>query len=370
MVTQLTLDQIRRFRFQNQLKIQDNVAQIVKAACALQSQELPAAHLAIRARTTGLTLKDVKYAREVERSIILTWTMRGTMHLVSSEDIHWQLELVGQHFINKTERRYKQLGLDAVVRQHTLDIIPTILSKEEALTRAQLAQALAKYDIPVDGQAIHHLVRFAALSGLICFGAEDNGELTYVLLDDWLSAAQSEFSEEHALTELARRYFETYAPTTLKDFISWSGLGTKQAKIGFNAIADDLAEVETPIGTNMMFKHQLKHLDNLFAEDTVHLLPRFDNYLLAYESRAFMVDETFAKQIHPGGGIIRPTLVVNGEAKGIWHLERKRSITSIIVQAFNKLEKQYLPVIEADVLDIGRFLDEETQLVIEVPLVN
>ena len=103
-------------------------ATVVLKLCAMQSQEWSSAQLAIAARTSGITQADVKRAREIERSFVLTWTLRGTLHLVSAEDLGWQLALCADRAIRATNRRYQQLGLTEAVREAALDVITEILS--------------------------------------------------------------------------------------------------------------------------------------------------------------------------------------------------------------------------------------------------
>ena len=128
----------------------------------------------------------------VDRSFVLTWTLRGALHLVPREDLCWQLALGGPGAIRATQRRYKLLGLKETVREEEKVAIQSILIREGALVRSELARALANRGIPVAGQAIHHIVRFAALCGLVRLGAEQAGELTYVLLEGWLPAGNSD----------------------------------------------------------------------------------------------------------------------------------------------------------------------------------
>jgi hypothetical protein len=52
---------------------------------AIQGQELRGARLAIRARTAGLSVADVDRAL-ADRSLLITWVNRGTLHLIRSED--------------------------------------------------------------------------------------------------------------------------------------------------------------------------------------------------------------------------------------------------------------------------------------------
>src|SRR5690349_18128777 len=71
------------------------VAAVVREICGVQAQELPAAGLAVRARSVGLVAADVETARVEERSIVRTWGPRGTLHLLAVDDLGWMLPLLG-----------------------------------------------------------------------------------------------------------------------------------------------------------------------------------------------------------------------------------------------------------------------------------
>ena len=63
---------------------------------------------------------------------MLTWTLRGTLHLVAAEDLRWQLALCGPGAIRATKRRYEQLGLTEALRERALEEIEDILRREGA----------------------------------------------------------------------------------------------------------------------------------------------------------------------------------------------------------------------------------------------
>ena len=56
---------------------------------AVQGQDPRGFRLAVRARTRGLTAADVDRALTDDRSLVVTWLNRGTLHLVRSEDYPW-----------------------------------------------------------------------------------------------------------------------------------------------------------------------------------------------------------------------------------------------------------------------------------------
>ena len=338
---------------------------VVRRLCALQSQEWPSAQLAIAARTQGITCEDVKHAREIDRCFVLTWSLRGTLHLVSAEDIAWQLALSSERAISGTNRRYQQLGLSDIVREKALDAIAEILARDGPLIRAGLADKLGARGIPVAGQAIHHLLRYAALRGLICLGPERAGDLTYVLLSEWLPDYQPLEATDELLPTFARRYLRAYGPATSADFARWTGINARRADAAFEAIAGECVACESPVGEVSLLKQQLEQLPATATEPTVRFLPRYDNYLLAYKSRDFMVDAAHAKKVHPGGGLIRSCVVIDGVAVANWKLEQQRKTARIVVSPFETLDTSLLPFMETEVGNLARFLGRAIDLRIE-----
>jgi hypothetical protein len=111
-----------------------------------------------------------------------------------------------------------------------------------------------------------------------------------------------------------------------------------------------------------MLKRDATRLDELGGDPVVRLLPRYDCYLLGYQSRDFMVSGAHARRLHPGGGLINPSLIVDGWAVGTWRRERKKSRSTIVIEPFEAIGEVVQPAIEAEVQDMGRFLKEDTDL--------
>src|SRR4051812_21085241 len=99
MTPTLTADQVRHLRTRAQhLTPGDSgttVAEVVQVCAGMQAQEAPAAALAVRARSQGLTAAGVEAARVAARAVVRTWAMRGTLHLVATADLGWLLALLG-----------------------------------------------------------------------------------------------------------------------------------------------------------------------------------------------------------------------------------------------------------------------------------
>jgi hypothetical protein len=110
---------------------------------------------------------------------------------------------------------------------------------------------------------------------------------------------------QRALAELARRYLEAHAPADDRDLAAWSGLPLRDARAGLRAAGEHAPPVlDEPIGPR--------------------LLPAFDPYLLGWRDRGFAVPHPLARRVHPGGGMVRATAIVDGVAVGDWEVDDDR----------------------------------------------
>ena len=344
-----------------------SVAQLVRDICGFQAQDPFAAALALRARSSGLLATDVVRAQTGECSIVRTWCMRGTLHLLATEDLPWLLPLFGPTFVKKSKTRYTELGLDEETCTKAVDVIRTALIDQWPLTRAELAQSMAQKGIPSEGQAAYHLLRRAGLEGVICFGPDRQNEPTYIILEDTVPT-RDRLVGNAAYAELARRYLEAYGPAGPEDLAAWSGLSMKVARAGFEMIADEILEIENSDPPSWITKSSAEWLDEPPGGGVlVGLLPSFDPYLLGYRSRDLTVPQPYAKLIHPGGGVFHPTLLVDGYAAGTWKTKRKREGLVVTVQPFKDLTADVTCALDKEINDLGRFLEVSAILNLVTP---
>lgn len=361
----LSADQARRLRLRAQRlsprleNPPEGPAQVARETCGLQAQESPAATLAVRARASGLSAAAVERARLEERSIVRTWAMRGTLHLLATEDLAWLLPLVGPAAIAASRSRYLQLGLDEEASARSLRAVRQALAEQGPLTRSELASQLQARGIRAEGQVLPHLLRRAALEGLICQGPNRNGQPAYALLQDWARLDPAP-SPEAAQGELARRYLAAYGPAAPEDLAYWSGLPLRAARRAWEQISARLIEVELTGRPAWMLAESREAIEQAPASHpSVRLLPRFDIYLLGYASRALALDPRHARLIHPGGGLLRAALLVDGRVVGRWNGTRRGRRYELQIEPFAPLPAELSPALEAEAADLGRFLELE-----------
>ena len=374
MTIKLSDDQVRQLRLSAQrLALEPgegtpSVARVVRDLCGIQAQEAPAAALAIRVRSRGLVAADVERASVQERTTIRTWGLRGTLHLLATEDLDWLLPLLGTVFIAGDRRRREELGLDEETCARGLRVLRDVLANRAPLTRAEIVEQMAAHGIRLEGQAAPHLLARAALEGILCLGPERGGKPTYVLLSDWIGAEHrgSPLPEEAAHAELARRYLAAYAPATPQDQAAWSGMPLSKTRLAWGHLANQLIEVEVAGASAWLLKQHASRLDEpAAAVPNVRLLPRFDVYLLGYQTRDLAVPPQYAKRINAGGGIVHPTVLVDGRTVATWKSNRKGNKLQVVVAPFDSLVPRSVPGLQVEVTDLGRFLEVQASLEIQ-----
>ena len=315
---------------------------VVRSLLAVQAQELGAARLALRARTRGLTARTVDAALSDDRSLVVAWLLRGTLHLVAAEDHGWLLALTASRGQAGSARRLRQEGVSPDDAERAVALIERALAGEGPLTRAQLAERLAERGMPTAGQAMPHLLGLAARRGVAVLGPVREDGHAFVAVRDW---SRSSARPADPLAELARRYLRGHGPATAADLAAWSGLPLRDARAGLQAIATEL----TVHGDGLV---DLAGREPPGSEALApRLLPRFDPYLLGWRDRSFAVAGEHARRVHPGGGMLRAVALARGVAVGTWTAPKG----AVAVEPFAPLDDDVAHALEAEAADVARF---------------
>jgi hypothetical protein len=325
--------------------------EVVGRLLAVQAQDLPSARLALRARGAGPTAADVDRALSDERSLVVAWLGRGTLHLVRREDHGWLLGLTAPGRMAASRRRLGQEGVTPDDAERALRVIARALADDGPLARAELAARVARAGVRADGQAAAHLAMLAGLRGLAVLGPLREGRPVLALTRDWLGeqppAALGGERREAALAELARRYLAGHGPAGAGDLAAWAGLPLRDARAGLRALdgLDDL-------GGGLV---DLAGRDLPAARPPPRLLPAFDPWLLGWRDRAFAVAPGHARDVHPGGGVLRPVVTVAGVAAGTWSARRSAGRIGIALAPFRPLGAAAARALRAEAADVARF---------------
>ena len=356
----LSDDAIRRIRVAAQLLDRPrrrSVVELVRHLTGVQAQVLSAAGLALRARTTGLKAQQVDRARVKDRSIVLTWAMRGTLHLIAAEDYGWLIPLTTEPSLANAHRRLKQDGVPTDQPAKAVGLIARMLEREGPLTRKEIADRLRRQGIHTSGQAIAHLVWLAAAQGVICYGPDRDGDKCFVLVADWLGTTKP-MERDAALAELATRYLKAHAPAQPADLASWSGIRIRDAQRAWKSIADRLVEVETKRGTRWTRRFGAAQAPTR----VVRLLPAFDEYLLGWKDRDIAVDAENRAKINRGGGWLHPVVLVDGRLVATWSMKRMPKKLRLELDPFGRITPMVTHGADLEAKEIAEFLGVPVEL--------
>jgi hypothetical protein len=320
-----------------------SVPEVVRAVVGIQAQDRGAGALGVRARLAGSSLSSVTAAVD-DAWIVRLWSMRGTLHYVAAEDARWVMDLLGPVALARARKRLAGLGVDG---EDAVRVVRDVLSAaSEPLTRHEIADAARArgFAFSDDPQAPVHLVMRAVLAGEVLEVGWRGGKPVHGL---W-SGAGGAADRDVLLAELARRYLAAYAPAGPKDLATWSGLGMPEARRAFEHIAPEIEGVEV---LDRADAYVPRRGSVPSGPSGVRLLPAWDSLLLCHRDRDLTVAPDVPATAVANGGILRPTLAVDGQVKGIWRLARGRPA----IDAFSPLAPGVAAAAEAEAADVVRF---------------
>lgn len=323
---------------------------VAERLLAVQAQDPRGVRLAVRARTlgTGVTAADVDRALTHDRSLVVDWLNRGTLHLVRREDRSWLHALTTPPLATANARRLRQEGVPPADAERGVAATERALADDGPLTREQLRERIAAAGVRTEGQALVHVLMAASLRGTIVRGPMIGSRHAFALVRDWLGeeALPSPVDRDAALAELARRYLAGHAPASDRDLARWAGLPLRDARAGLDAIARELAERDDGL-LDLAHREPAARAE---PHPPPRLLGAFDPLLLGWASREPITGAY--TQIVTTNGLFRPFALVRGRAAGIWRLARGR----VALEPFGRLSRRDAAALEADADDVARFL--------------
>ena len=337
-----------------------SVPEVVRRLCGVQAQVASSAELAVRVRRKASRRGEVARAL-TEGRLIKTWAMRGTLHLLTTEDAGAFLSLMasGRSWERLSWQRYfgvtpKQLdALRGAVRE-ALD--GKVLNRDELV-----AAVIAQRGLGHVGEALRSgwgtLLKPLAWHGDLCFGPNQGSRVTFMRPETASSRWAGVPDPDEAAPIVIVAYFGAYGPATIQNFRNWLSRGrisARQLRAWFDAVGDRLTEVQVE-GQRL---HILaEHLDEVAAtkpSKVVRLLPGFDQYVLGPGTEdGHVVPAARRAAVSKQSGWISPVVVGGGIVKGTWELDGDR----VRVDWFKEAGKPPRSQLEAEVERLSSIID-------------
>jgi hypothetical protein len=324
-------------------------ADLVRWMGAVQAQDHAGGLWGVGLRTARALESDIEDAIAA-RAIVRTWPMRRTLHLVPAADVRWMLRHLASRVIAGSAGRYRALGLNDAAFARSRTLLSRALAGGKRLERQDAYAVLERGGISPSGQRGIHILSHLAQQGLICFGPRAGRQPTFVLLEEWLPAAP-EPSRVECLATLARRYFRSHGPATVRDFAWWTGLPQRDAREAMEAAGSGVA-ARPKQGARPKQKARS-------AKPAAVLLPPWDEYLVGYKDRAAALGHLHPDHPRLAGAIGIPLILIDGRARGAWRRALTPGAARLSLEYWGRVSAAERHAVESAALRYSRFLGRE-----------
>jgi Winged helix DNA-binding domain len=336
------------------------LVEVTRRIGGLHAQVMSSADLSLWTRIRGHRPDDLPRALWEDRTLVKTWLMRGTLHLVPAKDLPMYCAALDSrgHYAGAWLRYFDVTARDM---ERLIDVIADSLDDEPrtrrelgAAVKARLGKRMAKN---LEG-GWGSFLKPAARRGILCFGPSQGQNVTFVRPDVWLSDWR-EFDQDTARQELVRRFLTAYGPASRDEFAEWSGGGhVRGMHRVWGEIVHELAEVEPK---RFVLARDVEALERAKPSRVVRLLPGFDPFLLPKQVRPYLVRtrEDYDRIYRPQGWIT-PVVLQGGRALALWPWKRRGKKLQIDVEPLDGAPAP--PAVNHEATALARYLGAEVEL--------
>lgn len=347
-VASLTWDQVLPWRLdRQQLTDRDpasSMEEVVGSICGLHAQLGSSARMSLRARLDGLDADVIDRALREDRSLVKTWAMRGTLHLLPAAEYPLWQAMLGEYEHYRKGSWLRHFGfadeeeLDAVV-----ETIGDVL-RQGPLDREALATAVAEE--MADPDVAERLrdswgatLKPASFNGQLCYAPDDGRNVQFVHPEAWLGEYEP-VDPDRAKREVTRRYLAAYGPATRGQYARWSGLRPAEAGRRIDALGDEIAVVELDGERQWLLTEDVPGVERAAPTGTVRLLPRFDPYVVgAPREEPAICPDDHVDRVYRSNGWISAVLLVDGRIRGVWQHDRSQGEVEITLEPFGPVDE-------------------------------
>jgi hypothetical protein len=339
---------------------------VVADLAGLHAQVMSSAELTLWARVDGIDPDAVRRALWDDRTLVKTWAMRGTLHLLPARDYpRWQAALsTYKHYLKPGW--FRGFGITRDEFEQLMDAVRAALEDRE-LTRAELAAQVAeRTGLAELGAKLNDswgaYLKPASFRGHLIFAPGDGQKVRFTRPDTWLAEWRDEDPEEAELS-VARAFLAASGPVTREDFGRWWAISPAAAERLCKRLGEEAVRVEVDGTAAWALRAHVGDIATTVPVSTVRLLPAFDQYVItATKHVTELLPGPFADRVYRPQGWLSPVLLVDGRMDGIWRSEVKGRTISVEIEPFTKLSAATRDAAEAEAERLAAWKDRTLDL--------
>ena len=316
---------------------------VASRLCGVHAQVLSCAELTLWARVEGLERNAVHRALWEDRTLVKTWAMRGTLHLLPASELplwHAGLRDNPRYYREAIWRRFGMTldDLDRLTNAIAAALNGSVMTREELMKKVGRLTSAA-FARKIGASSWGTILKPAAFSGGLCFGPSVGQRVRFTHPATWLSSKLPPHDPKTAPRAIVRRYLAAYGPATYHELARWwGGGGVSNARRWIAAMGSDVSEVELDGERRWMLTEDLRALHSTPATRIVNLLPGFDQYVVQASGHAErLLPGTPRSRVYRPQGWISPVLLINGRMEGVWRHEVKGRRVEVTIEPFAKV---------------------------------
>ena len=353
---------------------QDVVGAVTRTA-GIQAQVMSAAELALCTRVEGLAPRDVQAAIFQDRTLVKTWAMRGTLHLLAASELPLYVAARDWQQTARWSNYFTAFGLTTSAQQEAfLSAIPHVL-EQGPLTRKQLADAVAKHtgiaqarDFMLS-ESWGTPLKPSAYRGDLCFGPGQGKTATFMnprgSIGEW-----QPIEPQLALAGNSPSVSVGVWPGDFRRFSVLVGMRQNPRKNTLPIeLAEELEEVEVEGWRAFALRATLPLMQSVEPVEQIHLLPLFDAYTIGAPPRGCepLLAPAYKSQVFNQQGWTFAVVLVNGSIQGVWDYTIRRSHIVVKVNLFCSSTTAIRKGIAAEAERLSHLFEKEVVLEDESP---
>ncbi len=337
---EVTWEQVRAFRVGRSLNGSGGLVETARRLSGVQAQVMSNAELALAVRVEGLSVQEVRDALWEDRELVKTWAMRGTLHLLPSDEIAlWAGALRTRAFMWRRPTWLQYFGIEPDELEKLLEEVAAAIEREP-LTRQEIAALAGEVAGPKVQEHLASgwgsLLKPVAMEGGLVFGPNRGRNVVFVGPRSWVGPFDA-WDSDDAMREIARRWLGVYGPASHLELARWWGTGAGRARKALELLDGELVDVSVEGRRALVLEADVSLLQSPSSDGRARLVPGFDPYTVGFFPREALVEPEFLPRVSRTAGWISPVVLVGGKPVGVWKHALRKGKLEITVEPFRKL---------------------------------